>query len=325
MSTLILKILVVDYIMMLAKPDFGGKLESQEQALRYFSDNAAGWLRESTSEDYSTISDRHDVVLRHVDGAQRHLRILDIGCGTGQLAVECALQGHFTLGVDFAPEMIEAARAWNKQQSATADFSCSSIFDLEFPPSSFDVVSGQGLIEYMSLSEINSLLDQVNSLLALDGSLILGSRNRLFNIVSLNEFSIRELELGTMDSLLREATCIRAARSQDDLVQTLSSFETPRVKIEEHPNTGIEVATRWQFTPAELTQTLTNKGFVVNSVHAVNFHAVPIGCELLPGATDAGNALRKAAYLEWDHDYRLIPYSSSFVIVARKVAALKSS
>ena len=300
-------------------------MKSQEQALRYFSDNAADWLRKSTSEDYSVISDRHDVVLKHMVGAERHLRILDIGCGTGQLAVECALQGHVAVGVDYAPEMIEAARAWNEQQLGTADFSCSSIFDLDLSPSSFDVVSGMGLIEYMSLSEIDSLLRQVHSLLASDGTLILGSRNRLFNIVSLNEFSIREVELGTIESLIRESACIRAARSQKDLVETISSLETPAAKIEEHPNTGIEVATRWQFTPAELTRILTKRGFATESVHAVNFHAVPAGCELLPGATNAGNALSKATYEEWNHDYRLIPYSSSFVIVARRMDAEKKS
>ena len=183
-----------------------------------------------------------------------------------------------------------------------------------------------GLIEYMSLSEIDSLLDQIQSLLAPDGSLVLGSRNRLFNIVSLNDFSIREVELGTIESLIRESASIRAARSQKDLVETLLSLETPTAKIEEHPNTGgIGVATRWQFTPAELTRTLTNRGFAVESVHAVNFHVVPVGCELLPGATNAVNSFSRAAYEEWDHDYRLIPYSSSFVIVARRVAVRKNS
>ena len=195
----------------------------------------------------------------------------------------------------------------------------SSIFDLDLSPSSFDVVSGMGLIEYMSLSEIDSLLNQVHSLLASDGSLILGSRNRLFNIVSMNEYSIREVELGTIESLIRESACIRDARSQNDLVETLSSLETPAAKMEEHPNTGIEVTTRWQFTPAELTQKKKKRGFAAESLHAVNFHAVPAGCELLRGATNAGNAFRKAAYEEWNHNYRLIPYSSSFVIVARRI------
>lgn len=165
------------------------------------------------------------------------------------------------------------------------------MFDLDLPPSSFDVASGMGLIEYMSLSEIDSLLNQVHRLLASDGSPILGSRNRLFNIVSLNEFSIREVELGAIESLIRESACVRAARSRNYLVETLSSLETPAAKIEEHPNTGIEVANRWQFTPAELTRTLTNRGFAAESVHAVNFHAVPAGCELIPGATNAGMLL----------------------------------
>lgn len=296
----------------------GRVMESQEQALTYFSSHATDWLKKSTSAGYSVVGDRHDVVLRHVDGAQRHLRILDIGCGTGQLAVECALRGHDALGVDFAPEMIEAARIWNDQQSAGAQFLCSSIFDLSLSPNSFDIVSGQGLIEYMSLAEIDSLLDAIRALLVCDGSLVLGSRNRLFNVLSFNDFSMREIELGTMDSLVMESALIAGARNQDDLVETLLSLSTPDARIEEHPNTGIEVTTRWQFTPAELAQRLAERGFATESVHGVNFHAVPVGCESLPGAKSAANTFRRVASEEWNHDHRLIPYSSSFVIVARK-------
>lgn len=42
--------------------------------------------------------------------AQRNERVLDLGCGTGQLTQEIAKQGAIAIGIDKAPTMIEQAR-----------------------------------------------------------------------------------------------------------------------------------------------------------------------------------------------------------------------
>ncbi len=40
-----------------------------------------------------------------------HANILDLACGTGTLAVELAKLGHYVLGVDISPDMIEVAKS----------------------------------------------------------------------------------------------------------------------------------------------------------------------------------------------------------------------
>lgn len=51
-----------------------------------------------------------DRILSILDGGQRALRVLDLGCGTGFLALEFAARGHQVIGVDVSPLMLERAR-----------------------------------------------------------------------------------------------------------------------------------------------------------------------------------------------------------------------
>lgn len=63
-------------------------------------------------------------------------RILDLGCGTGQLSAEVAKSGAVVIGIDRAPEMIERARAnYPALRFEVADagrFRCAEPFDAVF-------------------------------------------------------------------------------------------------------------------------------------------------------------------------------------------------
>jgi 2-polyprenyl-3-methyl-5-hydroxy-6-metoxy-1,4-benzoquinol methylase len=67
-------------------------------------------------------------------------RIVDLGCGTGSLSVLLAEMGHDVAGFDFAPAMIELARAKATQHNLEIPF---AIADVSAPPiqrASVDVV-----------------------------------------------------------------------------------------------------------------------------------------------------------------------------------------
>src|SRR6266581_9269763 len=50
------------------------------------------------------------------------IEALDVGCGTGFLALQLAQLGHRVVGVDAAAEMLEQARAKAAQANLTVDF-----------------------------------------------------------------------------------------------------------------------------------------------------------------------------------------------------------
>lgn len=76
-------------------------------------------------------------------GVDRQSRVLDVACGTGDLAEAFADAGATVTGVDFTPEMLEVARhkAAPTAGRVPVTYVRGDAMDLAFPDSSFDVVS----------------------------------------------------------------------------------------------------------------------------------------------------------------------------------------
>ena len=71
-------------------------------------------------------------------------KILDLGCGTGELAVILARRGHHVTGIDISPVAIEQARA--KATGLTARFEVQDATALSLPNAPFDTVFDCGLL-----------------------------------------------------------------------------------------------------------------------------------------------------------------------------------
>lgn len=66
--------------------------------------------------------------------------IADLGCGTGSLSVLLAEDGHRVQGIDFAPEMVERARAKAVAHGVAAEFSVGDASAPALARRGFDVV-----------------------------------------------------------------------------------------------------------------------------------------------------------------------------------------
>ncbi|KUL30849.1 class I SAM-dependent methyltransferase [Actinoplanes awajinensis] len=71
-------------------------------------------------------------------------RVLDLGCGTGDLAVILARRGYHVTGVDISPVAIEKARA--KADGLTAKFEVQDATALTLPKAHYDTVFDCGLL-----------------------------------------------------------------------------------------------------------------------------------------------------------------------------------
>ncbi len=84
-----------------------------------------------------------DEVCRHIDNYAKgkSLRILDVGCGTGNYSVELSGRGHRVVGIDFSPSMLTLAQYKANQGSMRPQFLFSNLNrTLPFRDDSFDAV-----------------------------------------------------------------------------------------------------------------------------------------------------------------------------------------
>ena len=94
------------------------------------------------ASDLGTITERseRDLILELV-GDVNCRKILDVGCGDGELAVVLAKRGANVTGIDSSGAMIEAARARAKRHGADITPQVARAEQLPFPAEQFDVVT----------------------------------------------------------------------------------------------------------------------------------------------------------------------------------------
>ena len=168
------------------------KYKQQKQTKNFFEYDARHW---SVKSDFkknlllNTIQERNYYVLRQIK--KLNLKsIIDVGCGSGDLSFEAAKITKLSLGVDFAANMIKIA----KKKFFKKNLYFENLDILNFSTKKkFDCISANGFIEYLSLSDIKKFIRISNDLLTNKGCLIFGTRNRLFNLHSLNKFSKNEI------------------------------------------------------------------------------------------------------------------------------------
>ena len=73
--------------------------------------------------------------------AGRH--VLDVGCGTGVVAITAARQGAITTGADLTPELIDQAKHSSEISRVTIDWRVADVEALPFDDGSFDFVLSQ--------------------------------------------------------------------------------------------------------------------------------------------------------------------------------------
>ncbi len=179
-------------------------------------------------------------------------------------------------------------------------------------------MSAQGFIEYISESELNEFIKILSQILKKNGMAVVGSRNRLFNVVSMNEYTQMEIEMGTIRHLISESISMQMSPSQQSLFKTLNHLNVEIERPESHPNTGINVTTRYQYTPSELIARFRDAKLIPSQIYPINFHSIPQSLLNDKRLRLIKDQLSSSVANDYSTSHQFVPFSSSFVIAFTK-------
>lgn len=154
---------------------------SNAAAVAYFDAHADYYDRNQyRSRRRTFMNGRHDTIVRYLGdlALPPGARVLDAGCGPGNLLVEFAKRSGTVFALDASPRMLQVARSHTEAvKCENVRFHVGSITALPFADASFDLVCSAGVIEY--LDSPDAAIGEFHRVLKPGGILLLPTTNVL--------------------------------------------------------------------------------------------------------------------------------------------------
>jgi 2-polyprenyl-3-methyl-5-hydroxy-6-metoxy-1,4-benzoquinol methylase len=97
-------------------------------------------------------------------------KMLELGCGRGDLSVFLAKQGAQVTGVDVGEHLIAAARLLAEINDVRCEFQAANITDIPFDDNTYDVVLGIAILHHLSPPDLRKALQETHRVLKEDGA-----------------------------------------------------------------------------------------------------------------------------------------------------------
>ncbi len=178
---------------------------------KFFSDNSNLWILNGYNSDgynYPVAAKRLNIVKKVIKKIfnKKKLKILDIGCGGGQVSLELAKAGHVVSGIDQSDVMIETSIKNREKLEAklkkNVNFYQGDVDKNHLKNDEFDVCIALGLIGYLEKEE--NLFKLAKKILKPNGIFIVSTRNKLFNMQSLSFRTNKEISEKNSEKLIKE-------------------------------------------------------------------------------------------------------------------------
>jgi ubiquinone/menaquinone biosynthesis C-methylase UbiE len=133
----------------------------------FLSDRCEGWDQFRAGRGVSALKQREIELLKPGPG----VRVLDAGCGRGEVLLACAQAGARVAGIDYAQAAVELAAEVLTEVDG-ADIRCGSITELPWEDASFDRALLGDVFEHLMPDEADAALRELRRVLAPHGILV---------------------------------------------------------------------------------------------------------------------------------------------------------
>ena len=263
---------------------------------KYFDENSTSWIQSSYEGDdytFSTARARARQTINILDKMfpTTDAHIVDLGCGAGQLCLPLAQKGYRVIGIDESPAMlseaINARALLPESVQSRLHFVKRDLLHNGLDDASSDGVTALGVIGYLPDDE--ALFVEAARLLRVGGHFIVSCRNRLFNMVSLSDYTLREIEQGGATELVKEIRELFRRVPDLDTVKFLQALATVSDELISHVTQGSRKVPRppepvfttsveaRQHTPKGILQIAARNGFAAEGFYGVHPHFMMAG------------------------------------------------
>ena len=181
----------------------------KENVKHFFEKNAMSWLLNAYRDDgynYPVAYHRARIIQKVLAPLEGKGKVVDLGCGGGNVSLMLAELGYSVVGIDQSEKMIKIAEESISEATPEAQkrlrFVNESLTEHGLDEGGFDVCIAMGLIGYLPDDEI--LFSTANQLLKPGGLFLVSCRNRLFNMVSISFRTVNEIKKGEAIKLIEE-------------------------------------------------------------------------------------------------------------------------
>jgi 2-polyprenyl-3-methyl-5-hydroxy-6-metoxy-1,4-benzoquinol methylase len=278
---------------------------SRNNVTDFFDGNAEQWVLNGYKDDgynYPVALHRLRVIKKILSNYGSGLKIVDLGCGGGNVSLALAELGHNVTGIDGAENMVKLSNTLRSMASTELKkrvrFEHSPITNNKQKDGKFDVCIAMGVIGYFN--EDSELFNEAKRLLKPGGIFLVSCRNQLFNMQSLSFRTESEINNNNATVLIKE---IQTLYSRIPVSKSNEMVDKLKILVENLPNSDEYDDEKMkspsekfsndfsykpyyeprQHSPQRLTESANLSGFDNISYHGIHPHLIdPNINKLLP-------------------------------------------
>jgi ubiquinone/menaquinone biosynthesis C-methylase UbiE len=283
----------------------------------YYDTNAHNYSSsyDLSGDNYPANYYRLEVVKKIISKYKLSGKVLDAGCGTGELLSHLCMNGFDATGCDLSSGMLrEAKNLVHKTSGKEIPFFETNLNDLSmFEDNSFDHVFSLGVLPYIPEEEEAICYQEISRVLKPEGFFISAHENELFDTFTFNRYTMRFFERNIYPVLEKNNSSPSLNECKDMLKDLIPNHEKP---VNKNPDKSArDIIFLKPENPLVLPEKLKEFEFAHQERHFYHFHALP---PLIRNGSQQLMELSKTLEVESSEDWQGLFMASTFIEVSKK-------